>query len=226
MQLYKLLSIYSLLKPPKFGNCTVDPSDDAKPLITITEIKQTFNNHNNPSALDVIKQKMDGLVENGQWEFSDVFEHDYSLSPVKECLIYYLVGYLSKQILTRSKCNICISAFKSMESFSNIPEAELTNIRTMGKLIHPNYIFYRFISKVEDYFTKNINNPDVYIQTVEDILQNEDLNFPCNVHKDDILAYSVRYYLNMRMRQFTRQLNKEKPKENSKKKKVSKFCCT
>jgi len=75
LQLYKLLSIYSLLKPPKFGNCTVEPSDDAKPLITISEIKLIFNSkNNNPSALDVIKKKMDGLVEDGDWEFSDVFE--------------------------------------------------------------------------------------------------------------------------------------------------------
>jgi len=73
LQLYKLLSIYSILKPPKFGNCTVEPSDDAKPLITISEIKLIFNNKNKPSALDVIKKKMDGLVEDGDWEFSDVF---------------------------------------------------------------------------------------------------------------------------------------------------------
>jgi len=145
LQVYKLLSIYSLLKPPTFGNCTVEPSDDAKPLITISEIKQIFNNKNNPSALDLIKNKMDGLVEDGDWEFSDVFEHDYSLSPIKECLIYYLVGYLSKQISMRSKCDICISAFKSMKSFSNISEAELTNFKSMGKLIHPNYVFYKFI---------------------------------------------------------------------------------
>ncbi|KAF0750453.1 Uncharacterized protein FWK35_00013683 [Aphis craccivora] len=29
LQLYKLPYIYSLLKPPKFGNCTIEPSDDA-----------------------------------------------------------------------------------------------------------------------------------------------------------------------------------------------------
>lgn len=204
----------------------MEPSDDPKPLITISEIKHIFNKKDNTSALDVIKKKMDGLIEDGCWEFSDVVEHDYSLSPIKECLIYYLVGYLSKQISTKSKCEVCISAFKTEQSFSNIPEAELTNIKSMGKLIHPNYIFYKFISKVEDYFTKNINSPDVYTHTIEDILKNENLNFPCSVHKDDILAYSIRYYLNMRMRQFTRQTNKEKLKENSRKKKVSKFCST
>jgi len=58
LQLYKLLSIYSSLKPPIFGNCTVEPSDDAKPLIKISEMKLIFNNKNNsPSALDVIKKE-------------------------------------------------------------------------------------------------------------------------------------------------------------------------
>jgi len=86
---------------------------------------------------------------------------EYSLSPIKECLIYYLVGYSSKQISTRSKCDICISAFKSMKSFSNISEAELTNFKSMGKLIHPNYVFYKFICKVEDYFTTHINSAEL-----------------------------------------------------------------
>jgi len=135
---------------------------------------------------------MDGLVENCDWESSDAFEHDYSLSPIKECLIYYLVGYLSKQISTRSKCDICISVFKNMNSFSNVSEAELINFKSMGKLIHPKYVFYKFICKVEDYFTKNINSADVYSEMIEDILQNEDLNFTCDVHKDDILEYSIR----------------------------------
>jgi len=63
----------------------------------------------------------------------------------------------------------------------------------------------------------------VYSNTVEDILVNEDLNFPCSIHKDEIIAYSIRYYLNMRMRQFSWQVNQEKLKENSKRKKFPNF---
>lgn len=204
----------------------VEESNNDRPLITISEIKQIFEVENNSSALDKLKKKIDGLVSEGSWDFSEVFEHDYSLSPIRECLIYYLVGYLTKQITKNTKCNICISAFNSMQTYSNLPEAELTNIKSKGKLIHPNYVFYKFIYNVEEYFTKNINDPEVYTKTVEDVLDNETLNFPCLTHKDDILAYSIRYYLNMRMRQFTRQVNREKLKENSKKKKISKFCST
>jgi len=53
LQLCKLLSIYSLLKPPEFGNCTVELLDDAKPLTAISEIKLIFYNTNNPSAVEL-----------------------------------------------------------------------------------------------------------------------------------------------------------------------------
>lgn len=218
--------MYNLLKPPKFGNCTIDQQHEITPLITISDIKQTFGNTANLSALDDLKKKINSLVENGNWEFSDVFEHDYNLSPVKECLIYYLVGYLSKQILKTTKCTICIEAFKNPHYFSNLPEAELVNLKSKGRLVHPNYYFYKFISNIETHFSNNINDPDVYSNTVEDILANEHLNFPCSIHKDEIVAYSIRYYLNMRMRQFSWQINQEKLKENSKRKKISKFCKT
>uniref|UniRef100_A0A2S2PUB1 Transposable element P transposase-like RNase H C-terminal domain-containing protein n=1 Tax=Schizaphis graminum TaxID=13262 RepID=A0A2S2PUB1_SCHGA len=57
LQLYKLLSVYSLLKPPKFGNCTIDQQHEVTPLITISDIKQTFGNTVNLSALDDLKKK-------------------------------------------------------------------------------------------------------------------------------------------------------------------------
>jgi len=83
--------------------------------------------------------------------------------------------------------------------------------------VHPNYNFYKFITNIETYFSNNINYPDVYSNTVEDILANEDLNFPCFKHKVEIIAYSIRYYLNMCMRKFSWQVNQKKFKENSKK---------
>jgi len=66
----------------------------------------------------------------------------------------------------------------------------------------------------------------VFDKTVEDSLNNEVLEFPCGVHKDDIMAYIIRYYLNLRMRQWTRQTNRKIIKTNMMKKKISKFYTT
>jgi len=126
-----------------------------------------------------------------------------------------LFGWISKQTNIKiHKMYNLYWAFKNPNCFLNFPEAELVNLKSKGRLVHPNYNFYKFITNIETYFSNNINDPDVYSNTVEDILANEDLNFPCPIHKDEIIAYSIRYYLNMRMRQFLWQVNREKLKEN------------
>ncbi|CAI6375187.1 unnamed protein product [Macrosiphum euphorbiae] len=46
---------------------------------------------------------------------------------------------------------------------------------------------------------------------------------PRQVHSEEIIAFAIRYYINMRMRQFSQKCNAETKKENMIKKKVSKF---
>lgn len=43
LQLYKLLSTYSILKPPKSGNCTVNDDSPLTPLISISDLKNIYN---------------------------------------------------------------------------------------------------------------------------------------------------------------------------------------
>lgn len=43
LQLYKLLAVYSVLKPPKSGNCTVNYDTPLTPIISITDLKETYN---------------------------------------------------------------------------------------------------------------------------------------------------------------------------------------
>jgi|UniRef100_A0A2S2QK40 hypothetical protein len=42
LQLYKILSSYSILKPPKSGNCTVDDDSPLTPVITISDLKDIY----------------------------------------------------------------------------------------------------------------------------------------------------------------------------------------
>ena len=45
LQVYKLLSIYSTIKPPKYGNCTVaKEKKEKKILITLNELKDIYGN--------------------------------------------------------------------------------------------------------------------------------------------------------------------------------------
>jgi len=53
---------------------------------------------------------------------------------------------------------------------NNVSAAELTNLKSKGKLSHPNIIFFKFIGAVEDCFMKNIKSSDVYNKTVDDLI--------------------------------------------------------
>lgn len=74
---------------------------------------------------------------------------------------------------------------------------------------------------------KNIKSPDVYNKTVDDLIEHfQRFNFPCPEHKYEIFAYAIKYYLSMRMKQWSRTVNREIVKTNTKKKKLAKFCTT
>jgi|UniRef100_A0A2S2QHV5 hypothetical protein len=92
LQVYKLLSVYAILKPPKYGNCTVDNNMPHTNFITISDIKNCYENKEDKTAIDKLKTKLNGLINEGEWEFTDIIEHDYSLAPIVDCLKYYIAG--------------------------------------------------------------------------------------------------------------------------------------
>ena len=70
LQLYRLLSTYKLIKPPKFGNCGVNELDSRrKPGITFDNFKRIFSeNEPSESAIQKLKLQLDSLVEQEDWD--------------------------------------------------------------------------------------------------------------------------------------------------------------
>lgn len=52
------------------------------------------------------------------------------------------------------------------------------------------------------------------------------LYFPCFQHSEEVIAFTIKYYINMRMRQFSQSYNSEAQRENMNKKKIAKFTLT
>ena len=100
------------------------------------------------------------------------------------------------------------------------------NLKTKGKLIHPNIMFFNFIKKIEQSFIKNCSSADVFEHIITDIIDDKPIYFPCSTHGQEIISFAVTYYVRMRMRQFSFQENKKKKPENRNKKKIAKFCKT
>lgn len=223
-----MLSVYSVLKPPKTGNCIVETTEPSQSLITLKSIKNIYQNPDKKSLLESIREKLDFAIEQDDWTVDEVVEnsdHDFFLAPVVDCVIYYVTGYLCKQMLRYLKCSVCRSAIlQSKLSFE--PVARLTNIKSRGGLLHPNKFFFHLICKIEDIFSKYCTMADVLELVLTELLEKNTLYFPCFDHSDEVIAFCIRYYINMRMRQFSYKHNSEVEKDNRSKKKEAKFTKT
>jgi len=134
---------------------------------------------------------------------------------------------LSKQLLKYiNDCDVCKSAFIVPQVYSQQLSATLVNMRTKGRLIHPNIVFFNFIRKIEESFSNNCSSTKVFELVVTDLMNEKTLTFPCSIHGENIISFAVMYYVRMRMRQFSYQENKNKKLENRNKKKIAKFCKT
>lgn len=98
-----MLSVYSILKPPKSGNCTIENNKPFQNLISLDSIKTIYYHpEKNNSLLHTIHEKLDLVIQHDDWSSDDIIipsDHNYFVAPVIDCVIYYVTGYLCKQIL-------------------------------------------------------------------------------------------------------------------------------
>ena len=88
-------------------------------------------------------------------------------------------------------------------------------MKTKRGLIHPNLHFFKLINFVEECFAKHASSIDVFDLTVDEVLANYSITFPCKKHASDLLSYALYYYIRLRMRQFDHQENQKIKKKSS-----------
>ncbi|XP_018368191.1 PREDICTED: uncharacterized protein LOC108764431 [Trachymyrmex cornetzi] len=171
---------------------------------------------------DTIKHRqLDGFIETLQWKCDDIIEEDYELTPVLDRMIYYVSDFIAKKMIKRTDCSTCKTAF--IQLANSTPEAELVNLKSQGRPIHPNHMLYALFQTTEYYFRKNLHVFNIYEQTIDDVINNYIITFPCNDHKLDVTSYCIYYYVTMRMRQYSRQINNDLPKKTCKRKKQARL---
>jgi len=225
LQLYRLLSTYKLLKPPKFGNCTISEDDTNNGTLSLEEFKNIFDN-DNPSntALQRLKIRLDSIIECEQWDEEDEIASNssYISNPeVVDIAIYYASGYLCRRLI-KTSCTICQRSFLTNLETSKLAVAELVNKKTKGYLMYCNLYLYKLFHKAEEYFVINVMQSDCYERTMTDMVLNVQMNFPCEEHKSNVIASCLHYYIRMRMRHYEREQNRNQKKKSKSKKKEAK----
>lgn len=90
-----MLSVYSLIKPPAYGNCTVT-EEKFNFICTVAEIKNIYKGSNAKKTMELekLKSRLDKILIEKDWKVEKVIEQDYSTASVIDCIIYYVTSFL------------------------------------------------------------------------------------------------------------------------------------
>lgn len=137
-QQYRMLGLYSLLKPPRFENCAATEKGQSA-FYTLADFRETFKASATKRAdrLEELKQKLDGLVSTETWECDEVFEHGYSDATVVECIIYYVKDFVTRKLSMEASCASCKQALEGRMGICKASETELVHCKTKGYLRRP-----------------------------------------------------------------------------------------
>lgn len=80
-----------------------------------------------------------------------------------------------------------------------------------------------FLKEVEAIFCKHAGEKHAYDMTIDYVVENSMLSFPCHEHKVDIMSKVLHYYVGVRMRQYCKQLRKVEADKTQKLRKLSKL---
>ena len=175
--------------------------------------------------------KLNLVIEQNDSDFTDftnAIDHDYNLPYVKKCLMYFVTGTICKDFTKFTKCEVCRTAFFESEGSAFIANHPVARIVTFDKdqdLQHPNVRLFKFLEEVEEIFSKHCKRGNVYDLVVNEITERQ-FKFSCVSHAQDVLAYILHYYLQLRMRQYAKIQIADQKKESSKLKKLSKLYLT
>ncbi|KAG8227143.1 hypothetical protein J437_LFUL001687 [Ladona fulva] len=191
-------------------------------MIKISDIKEIYTEKSSSqSNIQKLKEQLDGLIEQGDWEVCDVIEHDCFLAPYH--LLYNWLP-LQKHIYRGRVNALCVRQLLAHQLPHALSSAALCRMDEL--ILHPNVQLYNFIRGIEAKFVANLKLPNVYSATVNHILDMGILSFPCYAHKEEIMAWVIHYHLTMRMQIFSRKRNSAMEKQNCVAKKRAKFCRT
>jgi hypothetical protein len=206
IQMFRLLSTYSLVKPPKGSN--VSGGDMINTLLNIKDITNTND------RAQRINQELDQILDKGHSEkiefASYIHDHDYSLPDTSSLILSYLAGYIARKSTRFTKCQRCLLTLKNELTPSR---DKLIDMRSKGYLIHPSDCLFVLISTLEKITLQTLISEELNVDTIFSITSNlwtdtaSLLFVGCEEHNMDLTKSIVRFFITMSMHFIVRRSN-------------------
>lgn len=225
IQMYRLVSTYSLVKPPKGSNISGGEILDVLLSIKdITDADERWNEWTN--QIDIIVDK--GINCDRLQDATSLLEdHDYFSCSTSDYVLTYISGFVArnackfitfagKDVCEQCKCSLILDAKEA------IPEShKLIELKSYGYLIHPSKDLFQLISLLEQGTLKATSKKELNAETLFDVT-NAVENLPstqlvgCKEHSRSLTHRIISFYLTMRMFFLCKQANKNDSVEREK----------
>lgn len=224
LYVYRLLSVNSLIKPPRRANVVSDP-------VAIFQTMKSIK-HEPLSFVSAIEEHIDDVMLHDE-PFANVFvcsldcDHCYVQSSPMQCIMYYLSGYVAHKLRRFTTCIDCIAGLTGKEPGK---DAKLIDIKTCGGLQIPSARLSHLIAFVECSVQKHSSKPHTYMYNniLNDVLWDDSLSahtVGCEKHCTSLTARCIHFYIATRLHFLKKSVNRNRASRQTKQKlsKVSKL---
>lgn len=235
--MYSLLSVYSILKPPQFGNTSECEDDHFNQDVLAANFdffqesnESNYENSFRQNYLTMVEKCIENSVTVDPWINEDLTELGPELSTsVIDNLIYTNTGYVCRIMLLKphiKQCVQCLKAFASEKENAIFPVSQLLEIRSKGFLIYPKLKLFYMIHQLHPIVMNHLQKALKYM--FEDILQELGnsqikLTFSCDQHKVQSLVEALLHYIWTKMWHFEKDYKKRQKLQSALLKKEAKL---
>lgn len=225
IQVYRLLSVYSLIKPPKGSNIS-----EVEIFETLLQAKETNVNPDKRKWSDSVDEVIDkGFCSNFEnFDFSKK-DHNYGVTYSSDFVVTFVSGFLCKKILSWTSCELCISTV--LKAASDKTEREkMIDLLNKGKLKYPTEDLFQTIKSIENTVMEFASSENLNAYTLFDIVQHIDISkcgkLGCVEHADVLTRQIIIKFLTMCgdfIAKAYNRINNEKRELTRKRRKLSKL---
>lgn len=212
VQLYRLLSVYSLLRLPRRRMNSYVRVETSVPTVAVPARKMATKRQ---AAVHQAEECIDSLSafvtdEDGPDAVDIPQLSDFSSNP-KDSVVFYVAGFVVRHCKRVLSCQNCIAGLCGLPT--TLPAATLVNIKLRGALQWPSDALFVSLREAESYIASHLEkgcDPETFSELLEQTLPAflPLRNKLCESHASAVCAEIVVYYIVTRLHWHVKQINK------------------
>jgi hypothetical protein len=151
-QLVRLLSLYSLIKPPRGSNVP-----GAEYVESLLKIKDSVGKRSAAERKESLSSKLDSILDteiNVDGIPEVLNDHEYTEEDVDKFALGYLSGYVSRRCANKFISKTCDACYQALVTSESTDYTTLIELKTKGYLLHPSLELFQLLNSLEQTILK------------------------------------------------------------------------